>query len=580
MLVRAGTVLAERYRLEQRVGSGGMGEVWRAFDGVLGRTVAVKCLLGGRPEEQIFVDQFRAEARIMATISHPGVVEVHDFGDDPAAGVYLVMKYIDGESLAQTLTRVGRLSAGATMRLVAEVAEALHVAHENGVTHRDIKPGNLLLRPDGSALVTDFGIARSEGMTGHTATGSLVGTAGYIAPERALGRVATPASDIYGLGIVAYRCLAGHLPFAGQSVVEIAMSHVNDEAPPLPPDVPPSVREIVERAMAKDPALRWPSGAALAAAARQSLAQDYPPPQPAPEPVTQPVRLAAASDPTSPQAGAPENTPIKPGPRRRGRKRVLAFVAAGLAVVAAGFALSRPGDPQPQSLSVSPGPSTPAPAEAGMLAQPVVSLAATASASSSVTASPKAGTANLPLAVPSKLTATPISHNTVRLQWLDTSAAEDGFSILDGGVSRTAAANATSFDWTGLAAGTHTCFKIRAFNATGVSPYYPEAQREWICATTLPGIGPPAPGDLVATAVSATAIRLQWTDNSADEDGFTINNGDTMRNVGASTTAYVWDGLSPGTYMCFKVRSFSSSGVSAFDPPAEGKWACVTTPAS
>lgn len=145
-------LLAGRYRLEHRIASGGMGEVWRASDQVLGRTVAVKCLLAAPPDEPSFTDRFRAEARTMATISHPGVVEVYDFGDDPAAGMYLVMKYIDGESLAHTLARAGRLSAEVTMRLVAEAAEALHAAHEKGVTHRDVKPGNLLLRPDGSAV--------------------------------------------------------------------------------------------------------------------------------------------------------------------------------------------------------------------------------------------------------------------------------------------------------------------------------------------------------------------------------------------------------------------------------------------
>ncbi len=137
-LVHAGNVLAGRYQLEQRVASGGMGEVWRAFDRVLGRTIAVKRLLSALPDDPSFVDRFRAEARTMATISHPGVVEVYDFGDDPSAGMYLVMKYIEGESLAHTLARVGQLSAEAAKRQVAEAAAALHSAHEKGVTHRDV----------------------------------------------------------------------------------------------------------------------------------------------------------------------------------------------------------------------------------------------------------------------------------------------------------------------------------------------------------------------------------------------------------------------------------------------------------
>lgn len=594
-VVRAGTVLAQRYRLEQRVGSGGMGEVWRAFDGVLGRTVAVKCLLDGRPDDPTFVDRFRAEARIMATISHPGVVEVHDFGDDPAAGVYLVMKYIDGESLAQTLARVGRLSAEATMRLVADAAEALQAAHEKGVTHRDIKPGNLLLRADGSALVTDFGIARSAGATGHTATGSLVGTAGYIAPERAMGQPATPASDIYALGIVAYRCLSGRLPFAGDSVVEIALRHVNDEPPPLPADVPPGVRAVVERAMAKDPAMRWPSGAALAQQARQVWAQD---------PLQQQFAPAAATTvvtPTRPQAVVPVPTGGRPAAGGRRGRRLLVGVAVGLViagVAAAGIVLSRPSDPRPPGLGAGPGAGTPSPVAVGDAAVPAVSPGATNPAVSPGASGPavspgaanpvpspgatsaKASPASTSLAAPSNLTATPISHDTIRLRWRDRSTGEGGFTVIDGATSRNVAANTTTYDWTGLAPATHSCFKVRAYDSSGVSAYHPPAQGDWVCATSLPGTGPAAPVDLTATAVGADKIRLQWTDKSSDEDGFTVINGATSRNVGAGTTTYLWDGLKPGTYMCFKVRAYNASGISGYAPAGESEWVCLTTPST
>ncbi|MEV4410817.1 protein kinase [Catellatospora sp. NPDC049609] len=582
-MVRAGTVLAGRYLLEQRVGSGGMGEVWRAVDQVLGRTVAVKCLLDGRPDEPSFVAQFRAEARIMATISHPGVVEVHDFGDDPAAGVYLVMKYIDGESLAQTLARVGRLSPEATMRLVADAAEALHAAHEKGVTHRDVKPGNLLLRPDGSALVTDFGIARSAGATGYTATGSLTGTAGYIAPERALGRPATPASDVYALGIVAYRCLSGRLPFAGDNVVEIALRHVHDEPAPLPPDVPADVRAIVERAMAKDPAMR-PSAAELARQARRVPAQE--PPRPVP-----PTATAPSPDPsvtTRPQAMVPVPTHNRAAAGvRRGRRRL---VAAGACVAVAvlatvGIVLSRPTDPSPQSLATSPVAGTPSPAADGGVTTADATTAppspGTTGSSPSATAtatSPKASARSTALTAPSNLTATPISHDTIRLRWKDRSAGEGGFTVIDGVSSRNVAANTTTYDWTGLPAATHSCFKVRAYNAAGVSAYHPAAQGDWVCATSLSGSGPAAPTGLTATAAGSDTIRLAWTDTSPDEDGFTITNGATTRNVGAGTTSYRWDGLAPGTYMCFKVRAYNAAGVSAYHPAAQSEWACVTTP--
>ncbi|GAA2364635.1 hypothetical protein Cme02nite_32700 [Catellatospora methionotrophica] len=568
-VVQAGTVLAGRYRLDQRVGSGGMGEVWRAHDQVLDRVVAVKCLLDGRPDEPNFVDQFRTEARIMATISHPGVVEVHDFGDDPAAGVYLVMKFIDGESLAQTLARVGRLDAAATMRLVAQAADALHAAHAKGVTHRDIKPGNLLVRPDGSTLVTDFGIARSAGAAGFTTTGMLVGTAGYLAPERAMGHPATPATDIYALGVVAYRCLAGRLPFAGDSMVELALRHVHDAPDPLPPDVPPAVRAIVARAMAKDPAQRWPSAAALAAAAREASA-----------PV--PGEQATASLPTRPQAVAPVPTRRQTVPDRRGGRRLLLPVAAGLivaAVAATAFVLSQSPDTPSPNVAASPSGSVPSPAGRDDTVGVPTSPAVTSPVPSASAASPKARVARS-LVAPNNLTATAVGPDTIRLRWRDRSASETGFTVINGNTSHDVPANTTSYDWTGLSPATHSCFKVRAFDASGVTAYFPAAQGNWVCATSLDGSGPAAPTNLSATAVDAGTIRLQWSDNAADETGFTITNGNTSRNVGADTTTYQWDGLAAGTYMCFKVRAYHSGGVSAYAPAASSEWACVTTPST
>ncbi|HEX6682414.1 MAG TPA: protein kinase, partial [Candidatus Limnocylindrales bacterium] len=533
-MVRAGTVLAGRYRLEQRIASGGMGEVWRAVDRVLGRTVAVKCLLAA--DEPSFVDRFLAEARTMATISHPGVVEVYDFGDDRAAGVYLVMKYIDGESLAHTLARTGRLSAAATMRLVAEAAEALHAAHEKGVTHRDVKPGNLLLCPDGSALLTDFGIARSAG---HSTTGSLAGTAGYMAPERANGEPATARSDIYSLGVVAYRCLAGCLPFAGDSLVEVALRHVRDEPPPLPAGVPRRVRAVVERAMAKDPSARWPSGAVLAVEARRALAPDT---------TTQheaTVRLQAGRQPAGTQPAGTQPAGRQPAGRQPGgrqpggrqptsggrrARRLLVPAAAVLttAIIATvAVILSHPGDPQPQSLQANPDASPKDPArnvgatEAASpgASSPVPSSGATTPAAGPGASKPKAGNSTTPPAAPKNLTATPIDSGTIRLRWSDDSANEDGFTITNGAASRNVGANATAYDWTGLPPATYSCFKVLAQNSFGASAYYPTSAAEWVCATSLPGTGPAAPTNLTAAAVNAGTIGLQWTDVSADEDG-------------------------------------------------------------
>lgn len=268
-MLSPGVQLGNRYRLDERIASGGMGDVWRGTDQVLGRTVAVKSLLPALLDEPGFAERFRGEARTMATINHPGVVDVYDFGSDQQIA-FLVMEYVEGDALSSTLSRVGRLTPARTMALLAQAADALHAAHEKGIVHRDVKPGNLLVRPNGTLVLTDFGIARSDLVGQLTAAGSVLGTASYISPEQATGAVATPASDVYALGVVAYQCLAGRRPFEGDNPLEIAMKHVREAPRPLPADIPPQVRVIVERAMAKEPAARWPSAAALASVARQA----------------------------------------------------------------------------------------------------------------------------------------------------------------------------------------------------------------------------------------------------------------------------------------------------------------------
>ncbi|MEH0828912.1 MULTISPECIES: protein kinase domain-containing protein [unclassified Micromonospora] len=268
-MLHPGVQLGNRYRLDERIASGGMGDVWRGTDQVLGRTVAVKSLLPALLDDPGFAERFRGEARTMATINHPGVVDVYDFGNDQQIA-FLIMEYVEGDALSATLGRVGRLTPARTMALVAQAADALHAAHEKGIVHRDVKPGNLLVRPNGTLVLTDFGIARSDLVGQLTAAGSVLGTASYISPEQATGAVATPASDVYALGVVAYQCLAGRRPFDGDNPLEIAMKHVRETPRPLPGDIPPQVKAIVERALAKDPAARWPSAAALASVARQA----------------------------------------------------------------------------------------------------------------------------------------------------------------------------------------------------------------------------------------------------------------------------------------------------------------------
>ncbi|NUT37876.1 MAG: serine/threonine protein kinase, partial [Hamadaea sp.] len=270
-MVSPGTLLSGRYRLDERIATGGMGDVWRGTDETLGRTVAIKILLPALLEEAGFSERFRLEARTMATINHPGVVDIYDYGSDQQVA-YLVMEYVEGDALSRTLARVGRLTPARTMALIAQAAEALQAAHLKGIVHRDVKPGNLLVRANGTLVLTDFGIARSAVGAQLTAAGAVLGTASYLAPEQAAGQTATAASDIYSLGVVAYQCLSGRRPFEGENPIEIAMKHVHGTPPALPPDVPPAVRAIVERAMAKDPGARWPSAAIFGAASRQAAA--------------------------------------------------------------------------------------------------------------------------------------------------------------------------------------------------------------------------------------------------------------------------------------------------------------------
>jgi serine/threonine-protein kinase len=305
-MISPGVTLGGRYRLDERIAGGGMGDVWRGTDEVLGRTVAVKILLPALLDEPGFAERFRGEARTMATINHPGVVDVYDYGSDQQLA-FLVMEYVEGDALSRTLSRVGRLTPARTMALVAQAADALQAAHANGIVHRDVKPGNLLVRPNGTLVLTDFGIARSALVGQLTVAGSVLGTASYISPEQASGAVATAASDVYALGVVAYQCLSGHRPFDGATPIEIAMKHVRESPRTLPSDIPPAVRAIVDRAMAKDPAARWPSAAAMAAVARQAASSLTTAAQPVNGSAPTMNRPASGSPVMSPQSGGPVN---------------------------------------------------------------------------------------------------------------------------------------------------------------------------------------------------------------------------------------------------------------------------------
>jgi serine/threonine-protein kinase len=250
-------LLAGRYRLTDRIAAGGMGEVWRGEDDLLTRSVAVKLLPTGRAGDEAFLARFRAEARYAASLSHPGIARVYDYGESAEfGGAYLVMELVNGEPLSAILARAGRLSPDATLDIVGQAARALDAAHQAGIVHRDIKPGNLLVAAGGTTKITDFGIATAvaAAQASHlTETGMVMGTAMYVSPEQATGAQVTEASDIYSLGVVAYECLAGHPPFTAREPLAIAFAHKHEPVPDLPPDVPEPVSDLVYHMLAKTP---------------------------------------------------------------------------------------------------------------------------------------------------------------------------------------------------------------------------------------------------------------------------------------------------------------------------------------
>jgi tRNA A-37 threonylcarbamoyl transferase component Bud32 len=257
-----GEVLADRYELEELVGTGGMSSVYRAHDRLLDRKVALKVLHQQYTEDDEYVERFRREARAVAALSHPNIVTVIDRGEH-GGRQFIVFEYVDGDNLKQVIERRGPAPVETALELAIQIARGLSFAHQNGLVHRDVKPQNVLLNGDGQAKVTDFGIARSMDVKrGMTTTGTVLGTSDYIAPEQAQGQPVDEHSDVYSLGVVVYEMLTNEVPFSGENFVAVAMRHINDPPPPIRdkrPDVPPRLEAAVHRAMAKDPNERFAS---------------------------------------------------------------------------------------------------------------------------------------------------------------------------------------------------------------------------------------------------------------------------------------------------------------------------------
>jgi len=375
---KIGATLSGRYTLTERIAAGGMGEVWAAMDTVLGRAVAVKLLHPALSQESSFAERFRAEARHTASLHHPNIATVFDYGEDDGTA-YLVMELVVGQPLSQIIADRAPLSGQETASILVQAATALEAAHQGGVVHRDIKPANILITPDGTAKLTDFGIARAIDAAPLTQTGQVLGTAQYLAPEQALGRSATASSDIYSLGVVGYEMLTGKRPFDSGTAVATALAHINQAPTPLPVTIPTGVRDVIGAALAKDPADRPASAAAMAAALGMPGAAPGPDTDPATAAVT-----AEAPTPTTPVGVAgPASTQVMPAltqamptptplsqplggskwrPRRRPPWLLTAIVAAVAFGVLGVFALSG-GDgetntPDTPSTSTTPTPTT------------------------------------------------------------------------------------------------------------------------------------------------------------------------------------------------------------------------------
>jgi len=352
----AGGRLSDRYEIGERLGSGGMSNVYQSTDLILERTVAVKVLAEHLSDDERFVARFRREALAVAKLIHPNIVQVYDTGVDEGRH-YIVMEYVEGRSGAQILQRHGPLDADTTAEIGAQACAGLDYAHRRGIIHRDVKPGNLMIvgGPVGgdthlTVKLTDFGIARALEQTRITQVGSVVGTAAYLAPEQVRGEEATPATDVYALGVVLYQFLTGRLPYEGSTLAELAVRQQNEK--PLPPttynnDVPETLGGAVLRALEGDPGRRYASADELAGGLRLGLqGEDVTLPMTEGATPTQVLGGEAATRrldrtaqteyrPAQPQRRAPRPAPAPPPPAQaRGRGGFSRFVRFVLATVA------------------------------------------------------------------------------------------------------------------------------------------------------------------------------------------------------------------------------------------------------
>ncbi len=361
-MLPAGTVLGQRYPLLEKIGEGSAAVVYRAEDLRLGRDVAVKVLRPAYAADPEQAARFEQEARAAAGLAAPNIVDVYDYGRD-AGAIYLVMQYVAGENLRQYLQRRGPLPPVEAARVALAVSRGLEAAHAHGIIHRDVKPQNILIDRQGQVRLTDFGIAKALGGPGLTRVGMTYGTAAYLAPEQATGDPLGPPTDVYALGIVLFEMLCGQAPFRAENAAAVAYQQVYAAPPPLEgcaPATPPALAAIVTRALAKDPAQRYPSATALAAALESFLQQ---PTAPAATP-SAPLRAYTPVTPTAPTAPYPAPPPPPAQPTLRpGRWIAIPLIALVLlaGLIGARFMGAGPEPPTPGPGGVLPPSATAAP---------------------------------------------------------------------------------------------------------------------------------------------------------------------------------------------------------------------------
>ena len=265
MIINIGTMIGNRYEVVEKVGTGGMADVYRAMDHRLNRYVAVKILKNEYSEDTKFVTKFRQEAQAVACLSHPNVVAVYDVGEEQGMH-FIVMEFVEGITLKSYIEKKGKLSVREAVGIGIQIASGLEAAHNSHIIHRDIKPQNILISRDGTAKVTDFGIAKAA--SSNTITASAMGSVHYISPEQARGGFSDEKSDVYSLGVTMYEMLSGTLPFTGESAVAVALAHIQEEAVPLTAmdaTIPKGISDIVAKCMQKKADFRYPTSADLIA---------------------------------------------------------------------------------------------------------------------------------------------------------------------------------------------------------------------------------------------------------------------------------------------------------------------------